>query len=76
MLAVRRTRSSVLLGRRLVRVYDSWSQANATNQTCWDSNACIDVRASCVNATRFIADRYCKCPEGYRADETNMRCGQ
>jgi hypothetical protein len=64
------------LGRKLVKVYANWADANQNNAFCSDSSSCIDVVAVCTLDPQQPTSKFCKCPYGYQIKDNNERCGK
>lgn len=68
--------SNHLLERKLVKIYNTWADANANNAFCSDDTSCIDVIAKCFNDTQHPTAKFCKCPYGYEVKNNNEKCGR
>ncbi|CAF0949210.1 unnamed protein product [Adineta ricciae] len=60
--------------RKLVKIYSTWADANASNAFCSDDASCIDLIAKCFNDTQHPTAKFCKCPYGYEVKNNNEKC--
>lgn len=58
----------------MVNVYNTWDEANATNEFCVNKNSCLDILADCYNDTRRPT-KFCKCPIGFKIN-ADKQCGK
>ncbi|CAF0909261.1 unnamed protein product [Rotaria sordida] len=60
--------------RKLVKIYNNWSDANREQALCVDDNSCIDIVAKCIAGPQNVTTKFCKCPFGYKVDDKHEQC--
>ena len=65
-----------VLERKIIKIYNNWTEANSANEFCIDDNSCYDILATCQFGPTGSTTKFCKCPPGYRIQDENRRCGK
>ncbi|CAF4961111.1 unnamed protein product, partial [Rotaria sp. Silwood1] len=60
--------------RKLVNIFNTWSDANVQGAICYDDNSCIDIIANCIPISPNSTNKFCRCPIGYNVIDNNTRC--